>query len=120
MNFRPLPETSQSDPPQPIEEQREMFFPTRPFRFYPVDMGFAFGITAGVFMLVYIVVALIVNATGISHVSLQFFEQILPGFQLNSILGCLLGIFWSLVGGFVIGFGFGFIYNWRLRSYVTG
>lgn len=125
--FKPPPTESSgaSDPPPTIEDQRELFFPVRPFRFYPLDFGLAVGIGAALFMLFYIFITFWVNRFGAGTASLVFFEQIFPGFHLDFtasrggiILSTIIGMVWSFVSGFVLGFLFGFIYNLRLRNYV--
>lgn len=120
----PVEESVPPNPPGPIEDQREMFFPTRPFRFYPVDLGLAFGIAAALFMFFYTIITLAVNKLGSATASLVFFEQIFPGFHLGStlstfILGTFVGLIWSFVLGFVLGTLIGFVYNLRLKRYVV-
>jgi hypothetical protein len=101
------------DPPPPVEAQQTMFFPPSPFRLYPMDLGFAFGVTATVFMALAILLAKFTNAG-----SMSIFEDVLPGFHLTSLTGIIIGLFWSLAGGFVLGVLTGVFYNLRLRRYV--
>lgn len=131
MNGRPFepPPTEASrgsNPPPAIEEQRELFFPVRPFRFYPLDFGLAVGIGAALFMLFYILITFFIDVIGLGTANLEFFEQIFPGFKLDFgasfgriVSGAFIGMIWSFVSGFVLGFLFGFIYNLRLRAYVA-
>ncbi len=101
------------EPPPPVEAQQEMFFPQVPFRMYPLDLGLAFGLAAAVFMAIAILLAKFANAG-----STSIFEGVLPGFSLTSFSGIVIGLFWSLAGGFVIGVLTGVFYNLRLRRYV--
>ncbi|MFQ5708736.1 MAG: hypothetical protein ACE5HO_14870 [bacterium] len=118
----PVEESTVPPPPPPIEDQREMFFPTKPFRFYPVDMGLAIGIAAALFMLFYVVVALAVNKLGLGSANLGFFEQLFPGFHLGNTIGTvfagtLIGMIWSFGLGFLLGLLIGVVYNLRLKAY---
>ncbi|MFQ5604291.1 MAG: hypothetical protein ACE5HS_13570 [bacterium] len=115
----PTPESAETLPPPTIEEQRQLFFPIKPFRFFPIDYGLALGIGAAVFLLLYIFVA---SISGTSS-NLVFFENIFPGFHLSSASGflsvltqSLIGLIWSFASGFVLGFLFGFVYNWRMNT----
>ena len=99
-------------PPPEIEDQREMFFPATPFRFYPLDLGLAFGLSAAIFMLLTIIVATATHSSG-----LIFFKDIFPGFDLN-LPGIIIGLVWAFGAGFVLGGLTGFWYNWRLRQYI--
>ena len=101
------------DPPPPVEAQQELFFPSAPFRIYPMDLGLAFGLTAMVFLAFAILLAKFTNGGNPS-----VFEGVLPGFSLTSLAGIVIGLFWSLAGGFVIGVLTGVFYNLRLRRYV--
>ena len=102
-----------AEPPPPVEAQQELFFPQAPLRMYPMDLGLAFGLTATVFMALAILLA---KFTGSGSTSI--FEGVLPGFSLTSLAGIVIGLFWSLAGGFVIGVLTGVFYNLRLRRYV--
>ncbi|NUO78676.1 hypothetical protein HUU05_01245 [candidate division KSB1 bacterium] len=100
------------DPPPPVDAQQEVFFPQAPLQIYPIDLGLAFGLTSAVFTAIAILLAKFSNG------SITLFEQILPGFSLASLAGIVIGLFWSLAGGFVLGVLTGVFYNLRLRRYV--
>ena len=101
------------DPPPPVEAEQKVFFPQTPLQVYPIDLGLAFGLTAAVFMALAILLAKFTNGG-----STSIFEGVLPGFSLASLSGIVIGLFWSLAGGFVIGVLTGVFYNLRLRRYV--
>lgn len=101
------------DPPPPVEAEQRVFFPQTPLQIYPLDLGFAFSLTAAVFMAFAILLAKFTN-----NGSTSAFESLLPGFSLASLAGIAIGLFWSLAGGFVIGVLTGVFYNLRLRRYV--
>ena len=106
-------ESSTTNPPPTIEDQRELFFPAIPSRIHAFDFGIAFGIAAVVFMLLSIIIALAVNPSG-----LKFFEDVFHGFNLSSFPRILLGLLWAFGTGFVLGTLTGLLYNLRLRRYV--
>ncbi|MDZ7292258.1 MAG: hypothetical protein ONB44_15870 [candidate division KSB1 bacterium] len=110
-----LPDHPPPPPPPAIEAQQEMFVPVRPFRFYPVDLGLAFGMAAAVFMLLAMLIAV---AKG-NPASMNFFEDIFPGFNLKTVGGIFLGLVGSFVAAFILGFLTGLLYNWRVRRRVT-
>jgi hypothetical protein len=97
------------DPPA-IYAQQEMFAPTQPFRFYPLDFGLAFGVAATVFMLI----AMLVAVAGNHADRLKFFQMLFPGFNPDAGITMLMGLVWSFVYGFVAGFFMGLLYNWRI------
>ena len=101
------------DPPPPVEAEQRVFFPQTPLRVYPLDLGLAFGLTVAVFTALAILLAKFTN-----NGSTSVFEGLLPGFSLTSPAGIVIGLFWSLAGGFVIGVLTGVFYNLRLRRYV--
>jgi hypothetical protein len=90
-----------------------MFFPTLPFRFHPLDLGIAVGLAGAVFMLLSFVVA-----SAFKPSAMGIFKDIFLGFDM-SFPRLLIGVLWAFAGGFVFGAFAGFLYNWRLRSYVA-
>jgi NhaP-type Na+/H+ and K+/H+ antiporter len=89
-----------------------MFFPATPFRFYPLDLGLAVGLSGAIFVLLTTAVAMATRSSG-----MLFFKDIFPGFDLN-FPGIILGLVWAFGAGFVLGGLAGFWYNWRLRQYI--
>lgn len=102
---------SQGHDPPAIYAQQEMFAPTQPFRFYPLDFGLAFGVAATVFMLI----AMLVAVAGNNTTGLSFFQMLFPGFDPNAKISLMMGLVWSFVYGFVGGFFMGLLYNWRIN-----
>lgn len=100
-------------PPDDIEEQRELFFPSRPFRFYPIALGVALGCAAVIFMTLSMVIALNVDPAG-----MQFFRDVFPGFTLMNWSGRLMGLVWAFGTGLILGTFTGLIYNLSLRTSV--
>lgn len=112
----PPPPCGSSAPGEPLsrlETQRELFFPSTPLRIFPIDLGLASGLTATVFMAFAVLLAKF--ATG---GNMNFFEDLLPGFSLETVLGVVIGFIWTMAGGFVTGVLFGVLYNLRLHRYV--
>jgi len=122
-NHMPLPALPTHDngrphpppPPPPVEAHRETFAPAQPLRFYPLDLGLALGLAATVFMLFAMLVTMAANHPE----SMTFFKEIFPGFGLDSVTGVFLGLLWSFIAAFVIGFFTGWLYNWRVRRYMA-
>ncbi|MFQ5637930.1 MAG: hypothetical protein ACE5IR_08020 [bacterium] len=107
---------STGHPPGPadIEDQREIFLPAEPCRFYPFDLGVAFGIAAFVFFLFMVIISLAHDPPG-----MEFFVDVFPGFTLATVYGIIIGLIWSFATGFVLGTMTGFVYNYLLRHYVV-
>jgi hypothetical protein len=86
------------------------------------SIGAAVAIAAATFMAFAIIIALAAGAPN----SLQFFEDIFPGFDLGTggfsaglLLKLAAGLLWAAAFGFLLGAFTGLIYNWRVQKYVV-
>jgi hypothetical protein len=90
-----------------------MFIPFYPLRFYPLDLGLAFGLVAVVFSLLMMIAALATD----NPAAMDSFKSIFPGFNLTTGLGFVSGVLWSFIDAFAIGFFTALLYNWRVGRY---